>query len=118
MQVHAQAMLPWLVRRLDAADVLDAAARRALLALPLQARLVGARARLADGDEPSGAHLIVSGIAYRYEILPDGARRILALYFPGDLCFRACPLPPVRRASSKPWATGWWPTCRRACSSL
>lgn len=93
MQVHAQAMLAWLVRRLDAAEVLDAAARRALLALPLQARLVGARSRLADGDEPSGGHLIVSGIAYRYEILPDGARRILALYFPGDLCFSRLPAP-------------------------
>lgn len=93
MQVHAQAMLAWFVQRLDTVDLLDAAARRALLALPLQSRLVGGRAALADGEDPSGAHLILSGIAYRYEIMPDGARRILALYFPGDLCFSHVPAP-------------------------
>ncbi|CAO4145327.1 cAMP-binding domain of CRP or a regulatory subunit of cAMP-dependent protein kinases [Methylorubrum extorquens] len=83
-----QSMTPlaWLVRRLDEAALLGVAERRALLALAPQERLVPARTDIRDGQKAGGAHLIVDGVACRAAMLPDGTRRILALYFPGDLC--------------------------------
>ncbi|MGW5837945.1 Crp/Fnr family transcriptional regulator [Methylorubrum extorquens] len=93
MQEHAQTIRAGLVRRLNEADVLDAAGRDALLSLPLQPRRVEARTDIAGSNDPRGAHLILSGVAYRYEIMPDGVRRIVALYFPGDLCFSRLPIP-------------------------
>ncbi|AMB46735.1 Crp/Fnr family transcriptional regulator [Methylobacterium sp. AMS5] len=83
-----QSMTPltWLVRRLDEAALLGEAERRALLALAPQERLVPARADIRDGQKAGGAHLIVHGVACRTAMLSDGTRRILALYFPGDLC--------------------------------
>lgn len=92
MQEHAQAMLASLARRIDAADILGGAARQALLSLPLQLRPVDARTDIAGSTDPRGGHLILSGVAYRYELLPDGVRRIVALYFPGDLCLSRHPV--------------------------
>ncbi|WP_286134610.1 Crp/Fnr family transcriptional regulator [Methylobacterium sp. Leaf123] len=82
--------LAWLVRRLDEAALLDGAARRALLTLAPQERLVPARTGIRDGRKSGGAHLILQGVACRTAMLPDGTRRILALYFPGDLCTAEC----------------------------
>ncbi|KQT53361.1 hypothetical protein ASG52_04345 [Methylobacterium sp. Leaf456] len=93
MQEHAQAIREWFVRRLAEADILDGSGCDALLSLPLQARRIEARTDIVGGTDPRGAHLILSGIAYRYEFLPDGVRRIVALYFPGDLCFSRLPIP-------------------------
>lgn len=76
-------MRAWLVRRLEKGGHLDEMGRHALLALPLQRRLVAART---DLDGGRGLHLILSGLVCRYEIEPGGDRRIVSLYFPGDLC--------------------------------
>jgi CRP-like cAMP-binding protein len=39
-----------------------------------------------EGDKPSDVHLIVDGLACRYQILPDGKRHIMAYLVPGDIC--------------------------------
>lgn len=41
---------------------------------------------IGEGDRPSEVFLLVEGWAYRYKILPDGSRQILAYLIPGDLC--------------------------------
>ncbi|MGI4765049.1 MAG: Crp/Fnr family transcriptional regulator [Janthinobacterium lividum] len=39
-----------------------------------------------EGEVPVDVHLITSGFAYRYKILPDGTRQIFAYLLPGDFC--------------------------------
>ena len=39
-----------------------------------------------EGDRPEVVFLLVEGWAYRYKILPDGRRQIMAYLVPGDLC--------------------------------
>jgi CRP-like cAMP-binding protein len=41
---------------------------------------------ISQGDRPDHVHLLVSGWAGRYKILPDGGRQIMAYLIPGDLC--------------------------------
>ncbi|WP_336492910.1 Crp/Fnr family transcriptional regulator, partial [Methylobacterium nigriterrae] len=42
---------------------------------------------------PNSVCLILSGIACRYKIWSDGARRIISLIVPGDICDGHLPLP-------------------------
>jgi CRP-like cAMP-binding protein len=61
--------------------------RRALAALCVGARDMGARRNIIrEGDRPDHIHLIVEGWAARYKLLPDGARQITAFLLPGDFC--------------------------------
>ncbi len=39
-----------------------------------------------EGDHSPDCHVVVSGLACRYKILPDGGRQIMAFLVPGDLC--------------------------------
>jgi CRP-like cAMP-binding protein len=39
-----------------------------------------------DGDHSPDCHVVLSGLACRYKILPDGERQIMAFLVPGDLC--------------------------------
>jgi CRP-like cAMP-binding protein len=39
-----------------------------------------------DGDHSPNCHVVLSGLACRYKILPDGGRQIMAFLVPGDLC--------------------------------
>ena len=39
-----------------------------------------------EGDCPSDSCLILDGFAYRYKLLEQGTRQILALHIPGDFC--------------------------------
>jgi CRP-like cAMP-binding protein len=41
---------------------------------------------LREGERVDECHLVVSGMAARYKILPDGSRQIFAFLVPGDLC--------------------------------
>ncbi len=84
MPLHA--ILAGLTRRLDRAGLLGAPERQVLLGLKPQRRQVPARADIRGTRDHDGAHLIVSGVACRYEMLPDGTRCIIALYFPGEFC--------------------------------
>jgi CRP-like cAMP-binding protein len=39
-----------------------------------------------EGEHSPDNHLILSGLACRYKLLPDGGRQIVAFLAPGDLC--------------------------------
>jgi CRP-like cAMP-binding protein len=39
-----------------------------------------------EGDRPNEVHLLLEGWGYRYKLLPDGGRQIMAYLIPGDLC--------------------------------
>lgn len=41
---------------------------------------------ISEGDEPTNVHLVMSGYACRYKVLPDGRRQIMAIFVPGDVC--------------------------------
>jgi CRP-like cAMP-binding protein len=76
-----------LIAKLETVMPLPEADRRALAALCLDARDMGARRNIIrEGDRPDHVHLIVEGWAARYKLLPDGARQITAFLIPGDFC--------------------------------
>ena len=39
-----------------------------------------------EGERPKYVHILLEGWAYRYKILPDGGRQIMAYLIPGDWC--------------------------------
>jgi CRP-like cAMP-binding protein len=39
-----------------------------------------------DGAHSDDCHVVLSGLACRYKLLPDGGRQIMAFLIPGDLC--------------------------------
>ena len=41
---------------------------------------------ITEGSHVDNIHLVLSGLAARYKILPDGGRQIMAFLVPGDLC--------------------------------
>jgi CRP-like cAMP-binding protein len=41
---------------------------------------------IADGAHSDYCHILLTGLACRYKILPDGERQIMAFLVPGDLC--------------------------------
>src|SRR5471030_2749293 len=41
---------------------------------------------IADGEHSNRCHVVLSGLACRYKLLPDGSRQIMAFLIPGDLC--------------------------------
>jgi CRP-like cAMP-binding protein len=76
-----------LIAKLETVVRLPDEDRRALAALGVNAREMGARRNIIrEGDRPDHVHLIVEGWAARYKLLPDGARQITAFLIPGDFC--------------------------------
>lgn len=45
-----------------------------------------------EGDAPRCVHLVCEGWAYRYKMLADGRRQIVAFFLPGDICDLNMPL--------------------------
>src|SRR4028118_2393816 len=41
---------------------------------------------LKEGDHVPDCHVVLSGLASRYKLLPDGGRQTMAFLVPGDLC--------------------------------
>jgi CRP-like cAMP-binding protein len=41
---------------------------------------------IADREHSANCHVVLSGLACRYKMLPDGRRQIMAFLIPGDLC--------------------------------
>ncbi len=41
---------------------------------------------IAEGAHSGHCHVVLSGLACRYKLLPDGGRQIMAFLIPGDLC--------------------------------
>lgn len=39
-----------------------------------------------EGERPNDVYLLLEGWGYRYKLLPDGSRHIIAYLIPGDLC--------------------------------
>ncbi len=39
-----------------------------------------------EGEHSPDCHVVLSGLACRYKLLPDGGRQIMAFLVPGDLC--------------------------------
>ena len=39
-----------------------------------------------EGERPAGVCLVLGGIAFRYKMLENGSRQIMALLIPGDFC--------------------------------
>jgi CRP-like cAMP-binding protein len=41
---------------------------------------------IAEGDHNPDCHVVLTGLACRYKVLPSGERQIMAFLLPGDLC--------------------------------
>lgn len=76
-----------LIRKLSAAEALTEHDHTVLTDLCRRSRYVEAgRDIIRTGDPPSDVHLVLDGFAYRYKILPEGSRQIVAVLLPGDFC--------------------------------
>ncbi|WP_198959228.1 Crp/Fnr family transcriptional regulator [Bradyrhizobium canariense] len=53
---------------------------------PTRQERSGLRRRIKEGDSPADVHLVLSGFACRYKLLPSGDRQIMAWLVPGDIC--------------------------------
>lgn len=73
-----------LIRKLEHAGPLRRAERDALEALTLKARQVPMREDIAHSRAAETLPLILSGIACRYKLRPEGQRRIVHFILPGD----------------------------------
>ena len=49
-------------------------------------RVTAKQTLIREGERPNEVYLLLEGWAYRYKVLPDGGRHILAYLVPGDLC--------------------------------
>ena len=60
-------------------------------AVRCERRIQPKRDILRQDEVPQHAHLLLTGLAYRFRVLGDGRRQITALIVPGDLCdLEAC----------------------------
>lgn len=76
-----------LIRKLGRYADLGEADIRALEELTRRPRLKLASGDLIrEGARPEAIFLLIEGWAYRYKVLKDGSRQILAYLIPGDLC--------------------------------
>jgi CRP-like cAMP-binding protein len=76
-----------LIAKLETISSLSEDDRAALRELSRDVRHVAARRDIiGDGDRPDNVHLVLSGWAARYKVLPDGSRQITAFLIPGDFC--------------------------------
>ncbi|MEE7459821.1 cyclic nucleotide-binding protein [Methylorubrum populi] len=77
---------PLILKLEHGADLTDE--DRALLqSLSSGARQIQAHRDVIDeGDRPENVHLVMEGWAYRYKVLPNGKRQIMAFLVPGDFC--------------------------------
>jgi CRP-like cAMP-binding protein len=77
---------PFLLKLQHGAELTDAD-RAALEKAASDVRQVKAHEDLIrEGDKPDHVHVVLEGFAFRYKILPDGQRQIMAYLVPGDLC--------------------------------
>lgn len=80
-------MLNPLIRKLECRFTLSDADRGALeRASEGTRRFKAGEDLIAEGEVPDRVHLIQSGFACRYKILPNGGRAIVAYLVPGDIC--------------------------------
>lgn len=73
------------LKRLETRGRLGDEDRAAVLAIPLQARMLEPSAYLVrEGELPDMCALLLSGFAYRHKVTGDGERQILAVHMPGE----------------------------------
>jgi CRP-like cAMP-binding protein len=71
--------------KLERRALLSPEAREAFLAMPKQARdYAPYRDIVREGDRPTRASFIESGLISRYKTLRSGARQIMSFHIPGD----------------------------------
>jgi CRP-like cAMP-binding protein len=75
------------VRRLSGFTALTLEDKQVLSELSASARLWASQEALAKiGDSSDRLFVVLSGLACRFKLLPDGRRQILSLMLPGDMC--------------------------------
>ena len=75
-----------LVHKLQSITDLTADEQQALLDLPMAVRIYAKGQDIVrDGDRPIECCLILEGFAFRYKLLPNGRRQIMAFHTPGDM---------------------------------
>lgn len=80
-------MLNPFIQKLGRRFALSESDEQALRSASAHLRGVHARTTLiSEGDVPDHVHLIQSGFACRYKVLPGGGRSIVAFLIPGDFC--------------------------------
>ena len=76
-----------MIRKLERGASLSADDRARLETVVRFTRRVEAHEDLiCEGDRPNDVQLVLDGFAYRYKMLPDGRRQIMAFLVPGDFC--------------------------------
>jgi len=79
-------MLNPFIDKLDQRFGLSEEDKAALQRASAQTRSIGPRKDIiSEGDTPDHVHLIQSGFACRYKVLPNGSRSIVAYLVPGDI---------------------------------
>ena len=75
------------IDKLKSFGVLEEADIAALVSATSRGRLIGTKVDLIrEGDRPGPVFVMLEGWAFRYKILPNGARQIMAFLMPGDCC--------------------------------
>ena len=75
------------IRKLEHGADLTEADRVTLRNVTARTRYVdGHRDLVVEGDRPEDVRLVMSGFAYRYKMLANGQRHIMAYLVPGDIC--------------------------------
>ena len=76
-----------LIRKLAAAETLTDRDCAVLTEMCSRTRQIAAGQDIIEaGEPPSDVHLVLDGFAYRYKLLPEGNRQIVAMLVPGDFC--------------------------------
>jgi len=75
------------IDKLKSFGILEQADIAALVTATDSGRSFGAKVDLIrEGDRPGPVFVVLDGWAFRYKILPNGARQIMAFLMPGDCC--------------------------------
>lgn len=81
-----EASLRTYLAKIERRHDLDADARAAFLALPIQTRYVAANRDIVhEGDRPTRSCFVLTGLVSRHRTLRNGARQILSFHIPGDM---------------------------------
>ena len=87
MALDADPLSNPLIRKLATAEIFSDRDRGVLTEVCSRPRYVEAgQDVIRTGETPSDVHLVLDGFAYRYKILPEGHRQIVAVLVPGDFC--------------------------------
>ena len=82
----AAAVAP-ILRKLEFGAVLNDGDKQAVVDMIADVRRFPANSDIiGEGERPEFVHAVLAGFAYRYKMVPDGGRQIMAWLVPGDFC--------------------------------